>query len=68
MKAIGFQAVYIYWIDESRRLEICDKLGLSRQTTVNGKTVILMKDMTMPLYDALTGLQTKDILRITLKP
>lgn len=61
--------VFIFWlVDNDTRLQICEKLGLSQQLTVNGKTVVPISKLTMPVYDELVALSVKDKIRLTLEP
>lgn len=59
------EAIYLYWIDANRRMEICERLGLPTHVTLNGKTKVT--DMTAELYAKLQELERQDIIRMTLK-
>lgn len=59
-------SIFIYWIDKEAKSRICDELGLSHHTTLNGKTVV--SNPTRTIYDKLVEYQEWDILRLTLRP
>lgn len=67
MTSSRIRAIFILWLtDNHTRVDICDELGLTNATTVNGKTVITK--ITQSLYDKLLKLQESDKIRLTLKP
>jgi hypothetical protein len=56
--------VNIYWIEQGKRLAICNELGPPTTTNVNGKTIA---DVTPSVYAQLLKYETDNILRLTNK-
>lgn len=60
------KAIFVNWlVDDAARRELCRELGLSTQTTVNGKTMIT--NITDGVYSQLQTLADRNVVRLTLK-